>query len=108
MHPRYRKRLQEICTEKDLSYDAVVSHKRGRLLAYHRRHIILQMSEEFENLSTLKLGELFNKDHSSIVNARQKALHERTEGVTPWLHSALSTPRSISSSSAKLIPYQGR
>lgn len=108
MPPKYTKRLQELCIEKGLDYDVIVGPLKGRVLAYHRRHLFLQISEEFPKLSTPQLGELFGKDHSTIVQGRQKALSERTNGVTnEWLRSSLSTEHSVTSSPAKLIPYPG-
>jgi chromosomal replication initiation ATPase DnaA len=91
MPPKYRKRVQELCSERNVAYDALMSDKQGRILAYHRRHIILQFSEEFPHLSLHQVGQIFNRDHSTIVGAKKRAKDERTNGVTSWLRSYLGT-----------------
>ena len=108
MPPRYRKRLQELCIERNVSYDEIISAKQNRLLAYHRRHLILQFSEEFPKLSLGQLGQIFNRDHSTIVFARKRATDERTNGVTEWLRSSLDIQGTELPSSVKLIPFQGQ
>lgn len=108
MPPRYKKRLQELCSERNVSYDEILSAKQGRVLAYHRRHLILKFAEEFPKLSLHQLGNIFNRDHSSIVCAKKRAVDERINGVSEWLRSSLDTPKPDSPSPVKLIAFPQR
>lgn len=108
MPPKYRKRVQELCSERNVAYDALMSDKQGRILAYHRRHMILQIAEEFPKLSLNQVGEIFNRDHSTIVFAKKRALEERTKGISEWLRSSLDTQKQDLPSPARLIPFPGQ
>ena len=73
-------RLKELCKERGLNYDLIVSKRRGKILTTHRRHLVLTMREEFPHITTTRLAQVFNMNHSSIVLVSQKAKRERDAG----------------------------
>jgi hypothetical protein len=80
---KYKNRALQISANNNWPSEGLFTPKRGDILAKVRRHLILAISEEYPHLSTTQLGKIFERDHSSIVVQRQRALKERADGDLP-------------------------
>lgn len=69
------------CLAHGITFEAFQSRSRNRVLAHKRRDIIIETHQAFPHLSSTQLGQLANKDHTTVLHmlgrVKQKAVAMR-------------------------------
>ena len=78
--------VEGVCRKYGITFDEIVSHRRSRHLVHARHEAIAAVWEARPSLSTIQIGAMFNRDHSSVIYALAK--HGKTQAYKDRLAAA--------------------
>ena len=71
------------CLHHGITFKDFQSPSRKRVLAHKRRDIIIETHEAFPHLSSTQLGQLANKDHTSVLHMLGR-VKQKAVAMTEW------------------------
>ena len=81
----YREILNAVCEHYGYTIKQLISRKRQKTLV-EARHIAIYMCRSYINMSYNEIGDIFNRDHSTIVHALHKhKVEERLVKIADYI-----------------------
>lgn len=71
------------CLAYGITFEAFQSRSRNRVLAHKRRDIIIETHQAFPHLSSTQLGQLANKDHTTVLHMLGR-VKKKTIAMREW------------------------